>query len=127
MANGEIRKQLFERTCQLSVISASPVFIFRDLINWTKQKRIVLPGSSTMEQRIIGKALTLERKRLEKILIIHDGIVTRGFNKLQWKRPPGDPKKWRYDGTEKFDLPSVGHRVSGWTWQNGRAYSYDLV
>jgi len=68
MANGEIRKQLFNRACQLSVISASPVFIFRDLINWTKQKRIVLPGSSTMEQRIIGKALTLERKRLEKIL-----------------------------------------------------------
>jgi len=57
-ANGEIRKQLFDRACTLSSISASPVFIFRDLINWTKQKQIVLPSSSTMERRIIGKALT---------------------------------------------------------------------
>ena len=68
IANDEIRKQLFDRACGLSAISASPVFIFRDLINWTKQKQIVLPSSSTMERRIIGKALTLERKRLEKIL-----------------------------------------------------------
>jgi len=67
-ADGEIRKQLFDRACTLSAISASPIFIFRDLINWTKQKQIVLPSSSTMERRIIGKALTLERKRLEKVL-----------------------------------------------------------
>ncbi len=62
-ADSELRKQLFDRACRLSALSASPVFIFRDLINWTKQKQIVLPSSSTMERRIIGKALTLERKR----------------------------------------------------------------
>ena len=67
-ANGKVRKQLFDRACQLSVISASPVFIFRDLINWTNQKRIVLPGYSIIQRFIIGKALTLERKRLERIL-----------------------------------------------------------
>jgi len=63
----EIRKQLVDRACQLSAISASPNFIFRDLINWTKQKRIVLSSYSTI-QRIIGKALTLERRRLEELL-----------------------------------------------------------
>lgn len=68
-----------------------------------------------------------KRKRLEKVLIVHDSVVTRGFNELQWERVPGDPRKWRYDGAENFDLPSVGHRVDGWNWQNGRAYSYDLA
>ncbi|MFK7978495.1 MAG: hypothetical protein AB8G86_00815 [Saprospiraceae bacterium] len=35
-ADDEIREQFFDRACQLSTISASPIFIFRDLINWTK-------------------------------------------------------------------------------------------
>ena len=68
IADEEIRQQLFDRACQLSVISASPLFIFRDLISWTKQKRIVLPGYSIMQRFIIGKALTLERQRLEGLL-----------------------------------------------------------
>jgi len=68
-----------------------------------------------------------KRKKLDKVLIVHDNIVTRGFTKLQWERPTGDERKWRYDGTETFDIPSVGHRVNGWTWQNGRAYSLDLA
>jgi hypothetical protein len=68
IAGDEVRKQLFDRACELSSISASPVFIFRDLINWTEKKRIVLPSYSTMQRRIIGKALTLERRRLEGLL-----------------------------------------------------------
>jgi hypothetical protein len=64
----ESREQLFDRACHLSTISASPHFIFRDLINWAEQKRIVLPGYSIIQRNIIGRSLTLERQRLEMIL-----------------------------------------------------------
>jgi hypothetical protein len=63
-----IRKQLFERACQLATISASPVLIFRDLLNWVEQKRIILPKYTIMQRDIISKALTLERQRLEALI-----------------------------------------------------------
>lgn len=68
LADETIRKQLFDRACELAMISASPSFIFRDLLNWSEGQRIVLPGYSIMQRAIIGKALSLERKRLEDLL-----------------------------------------------------------
>ncbi len=35
------RKALFERACGLAKLSANPVFIFRDLMNWSEQKKVV--------------------------------------------------------------------------------------
>lgn len=64
----DIRKLLFERACQLATISASPVLIFRDLLGWVEQKRIVLPKYTIMQRGIISKALTLERQRLEALI-----------------------------------------------------------
>ena len=68
LADETIRKQLFDRACELAMISASPSFIFRDLLNWSEGQRIVLPGYSIMQRAIIGKALSLERKRLDDLL-----------------------------------------------------------
>ena len=65
--------------------------------------------------------------KLEKVLIVHNNVVTRGFVDLQWRKSPDNLRKWRHDGVETFDVPSVGHLLEGWTWQNGRAYSYDLA
>ena len=64
--------------------------------------------------------------KLEKVLIVHNNIVTRAFVNLEWEQYPDDKRKWRYDGDENLDMPSVGHVLEGWTWQNGRAYSFDL-
>ena len=71
MADKVVRKQLFDRARGVARLSSDPLFIFRDLINWATQQRIVLPGYSVMQRSIIGKAITLERIRLEGLLKKH--------------------------------------------------------
>ena len=70
-ANEPVREKLFSRACHLATLYCSPVFIFRELINWLELKQIVLPAYNTMQRFIIGKALTYERKRLEAIIQQH--------------------------------------------------------
>lgn len=71
ISNQEIRTQLLDRASYLATISASPLFLFRDLMNWAEQNRIVLPAYSIMQRHIISRALTGERHRLEELLAQH--------------------------------------------------------
>jgi TnpA family transposase len=116
LADQNIRRALFDRACQLAMLSASPVFIFRDLINWAEQQRIVLPGYSIMQRTIIGKALTLERKRLEVLLKKHltedhraqmDYLIREkiehyyGLTWLQQEAPNFNPQSLRRETSRK--------------------------
>lgn len=68
MADATVRTALFERACQSVKLSANPTFMFRDLMNWLEQKKVVLPAYSFLQRHIIGKAVTSERKRLEDLI-----------------------------------------------------------
>lgn len=116
LADELVRKHLFDRACQLAMISASPSFIFRDLINWSEGQRIVLPGYSIMQRAIIGKALSLERKRLENLLAKNlskgdraqmDSLIQEkiehnyGLTWLQQEAPNFNPQSLRRETSRK--------------------------
>jgi len=61
------RHQLFERAQQLARLSTKPLYLFRELLRYLSEKRLILPGYTTM-QEIIGKALTVEQRRVNDIL-----------------------------------------------------------
>jgi hypothetical protein len=67
VADPNIRDRLMARACRLATRHSKPVYIFRELITYTEQNRIVLPAYTTM-QRLIERALSAERKRLESLV-----------------------------------------------------------
>jgi hypothetical protein len=58
---------LLEKACELSRISANPVFIFRELIEFVYRKKMAIPGYTTL-QDIISGALSSEQRRIKHIL-----------------------------------------------------------
>lgn len=61
------RAELEEHTIRAARISSRPVYVLRELVDYLRQRRIVLPGYSLL-QDIITRALTLERRRLTNTL-----------------------------------------------------------
>lgn len=119
LADESIRKRLFDRACHLGTLSASPVLIFRDLINWSEQNRIVLPSYSVMQRSIVGKAITFERNRLEKLLEQHltqlhkeqlNDLITQkighyyGLTWLKEQAPNFNPQSLRQETKRKETL-----------------------
>jgi TnpA family transposase len=75
----EWRRKLQEKAQYLVTIYSKPVYLFRELANFLELHRVVLPGYSFMQEKVVGKALTTERKRLET-------AVARGVPEEQRKR-----------------------------------------
>jgi len=100
-ANGSVREKLLERACLFARRHSKPIYIFRELISYMDQHKIVLPAYTTI-QRLIGHATGLERKRLEKIIVnaltieekeqLEQLLIdqSKGFYLLTWlqKEPP---------------------------------------
>jgi len=61
------KNSLLKRACELSRLSVDPVFIFRELLEFIYNKRISLPGYTTI-QDIVSKALSLEQHSINQIL-----------------------------------------------------------
>ncbi len=100
-ADTQVRKKMLDRACQFVSRHSKPIYIFRELVSYMEQYKIVLPAYSTM-QRLIEHAMSLERQRLERII---DTVLTikekeqlkqlltdqsKGFYQLTWlqKEPP---------------------------------------
>jgi hypothetical protein len=64
----EIKKLLQEKAYDLATIFTKPIYVFKELVNYLENHRIVIPGYSFM-QDIVGKALTNETSRLESMII----------------------------------------------------------
>ncbi len=62
------RQRLFLRAQQAARISSKPVCVFRQLLHYLTQQRIVSPGYTMLQEEIVGKALTAETKRLTTML-----------------------------------------------------------
>jgi len=58
----------FLRAQQAARISSKPIYVFRELLDYLTEQRIVSPGYSVLQEAIIGKALMVEEQRLIHIL-----------------------------------------------------------
>jgi TnpA family transposase len=63
----EVRATLIERAGQVVRISAKPIFLFRNLLQYLESRHIVAPGYSFM-QDVVSQALADERARLTAIV-----------------------------------------------------------
>jgi TnpA family transposase len=61
------RQALAQKAQQAARISAKPVFVFRELLHYLKEQRIVAPGYSFM-QDTVSQALTHEQERLAAVI-----------------------------------------------------------
>ncbi len=65
-AYGKARQQLTAKARQAARVSGQPVYIFRELLQYLAEQRIVAPGYSFL-QDTVGKALTAEQHRLRTL------------------------------------------------------------
>ena len=65
----EWKQKLQEKASQLVTIYTKPVYIFKELVNFLEYHRVVLPGYSFLQEKVIGRAITDERNRLEKAVL----------------------------------------------------------
>jgi hypothetical protein len=64
------KERLHERASRCVKISARPVYMFKDLLDYLEKAKVVLPAYSTM-QKIISKAIIEERERLTALAMQH--------------------------------------------------------
>jgi Domain of unknown function (DUF4158) len=63
----EQRQALEAKARQAAMVSAKPIYVFRELMHYMAEQRIVAPGYTYM-QDLVGQALTYEQQRLTTIL-----------------------------------------------------------
>ena len=116
---------------------------------WTKPRHVVLEDlrnelRNTMILKICGEIHPddlmerqtgywtiheMKRSRIQQVVVVHNGIVSRVFTDLQWKSTKikdGKPKKWGYTGVEIEEHKLIGTIVDEWPNRNTRRYSIDL-
>ena len=64
------RRQLEEKARQEAAICGKPVYVFRELMDFLEEQRVVAPGYTSL-QDIVGGALTFEQNRLATIVRRH--------------------------------------------------------
>lgn len=62
------RQDLFLRAKLAARISSKPIYIFRDLLHYLTEHRLVKPGYTFLQEELVGKAVTAEGKRLTTML-----------------------------------------------------------
>lgn len=67
IADEQVRATLVAKAEQLAKLYSRPIYIFRELLNYLEQQKIVLPGYSVLQKHIIAQALIRERLRLETL------------------------------------------------------------
>ncbi|MEL6256250.1 MAG: Tn3 family transposase [Bacteroidota bacterium] len=71
VADKKIRKALLDKAEKLARIHSKPIYIFREIMNYLEQQKILLPGYSVMQKHIIAQGLIHERQRLEAFIDKH--------------------------------------------------------
>lgn len=66
----EERKQIERKAYHAVTISGKPIFIFREIMNYLNEQRIVVPGYSFI-QETVSQAITFEQNRLTVIMQSH--------------------------------------------------------
>jgi len=64
--DAEQRQALAAKARQAAMVSAKPIYVFRELMHYMTEQRVVVPGYTLM-QDTVGQALTHEQERLSTI------------------------------------------------------------
>jgi hypothetical protein len=70
-AHAQERQQAYQVVLQAARISPIPHYLLRILLQFCASERIILPGYTTVQETIIGKAITAEERRLIALLQTH--------------------------------------------------------
>lgn len=70
-AHAQERQQAYQVVLQAARISPKPHYLLRILLQFCATERIILPGYTTVQETIIGKAITAEENRLVDLLQTH--------------------------------------------------------
>ena len=79
---------LKERARRVAAVCGKPMYVFRELLHWLADQRIVAPGYSTM-QDAVGEALAHEQRRLAAILDQHVDAVCKSRLRPPARKPAG--------------------------------------
>lgn len=66
-ADQAIKEELENKAKRVSMLSTQPLYIFRELLEYMQNERIIVPGY-TFLQDLVGRAVTSERNRITKLL-----------------------------------------------------------
>jgi hypothetical protein len=106
----EWKQKLQEKASQLVTIYTKPIYIFKELINFLEYHRIVLPGYSFLQEKVIGRAITDERTRLEKEVLTGipeeqrtqlDNLLSAEESLYQLTLLKREPKDFSYQEVQK--------------------------
>ena len=92
---------------------------------FVKIKGEIHPEHLMGRQTGFWKLAPWRRERVNKTVVVHDGVITRMFEDIEWVQA-SDKKKWGYRGKEITEGDLIGTRVYGWTWQQTVTYSKDV-
>lgn len=67
ICDSKIRQQIEALVSEIVSIDNDPVFIFKEVVRYLQKNRVIIPGY-TLLQELIGKAITIEEKRLALLL-----------------------------------------------------------
>jgi hypothetical protein len=70
LCTAEHRQALSAKACQTAKVSSKPIYVFRALMHYLEEQRLVMPGDSWM-QDTIGQALTHEQERLATLVSMY--------------------------------------------------------
>jgi TnpA family transposase len=80
--DAEEHQKLEAKTRQAAMVCAKPIYIFREIMHYLTEQRIVAPGYSFM-QDTVGKALTYEQERLTTVICNYlDDLNRENLNRL---------------------------------------------
>ncbi|MED0906624.1 DDE transposase [Bacillus cereus] len=97
LCDSQSRLDLKEQARRAATVSGKPIFIFRELINYLTNKRIVIPGYSFM-QEVVGNAITYEQQRL--IMIIQNQLSETDKQHL---------KELLYNSSGLYEITRIKH------------------
>lgn len=81
-ADAAVRRELEKRARQATTVFGKPVYVFRELMHYLAEQRVVVPGYSVM-QIIVGRALMHEQRRLAGIVDEHVDLPAKAaLNRL---------------------------------------------
>lgn len=104
------KQKLQEKASELVTIYTKPVYVFKELVNFLEYHRVVIPGYTYLQEEVVGKAMTNEQKRLEKIIvegipeeqrITLDNLLTAEESLYQLTLLKREPKDFSYQEVKK--------------------------
>lgn len=72
------------------------------------------------------KLAEYRRVNLKRAVVVHNGMITRIFENLKWRRAEDNHEKWRFDAEEVDGGSYIGTKVEGWKSQGSFTYANDV-